>query len=203
MELLVTIAIRPPLRQGELGQARDRMDLERGADAEQQVGARARAAGPASIASAGRSSPNRTTSGFTLPAQHAAGRDPVLVEQRLDLLELEARASQLVQLAVAIEPWTSITSLRPRLAVKAVDVLGDHRVQQAAPLELGQRLVGRVRPLVGERVEAGPVEVPEAPRCRGERRRSWRPTSGRPSPTAPPRGSGSRGSPTAPRSPPR
>ncbi len=43
VELLVTIASRPPLVEGELRQAGDRVDLERGADAEQQLGAGAQA----------------------------------------------------------------------------------------------------------------------------------------------------------------
>ena len=59
----------PAVRQRQPGQAGHRMDLERGADAEQQVGADEQSCSARAIASAGRSSPNRTTSGFTLPAQ--------------------------------------------------------------------------------------------------------------------------------------
>jgi len=46
--------------------------------------------------------------------------------------------------------------------MQAIDVLRDHRLQQPASLELGQRLVGRVWLFVGEHVETGAVEVPEA-----------------------------------------
>ena len=63
------------------------------------------------------------------------------------------------------------------LAVKAIDVLRDDRIEQATPLELGQRLVRRVRLLVGQVMEARAVEVPEALRVavegvhRGDRHR--------------------------------
>ena len=47
-----------------------------------------------------------------------------------------------MQEEVSIEPWTSTTFSRAGGPVQAVDVLGDHALEQAAPLELGQRLVG-------------------------------------------------------------
>ena len=59
-------------------------------------------------------------------------------------------------------PWTSTIRLAARLAVQAVDVLGDDGVEQAGALERGQRLVGAVGLLVLERGEAVAVEVPEA-----------------------------------------
>ena len=179
----MTIAIRPPLVEGELRQAGDRVDLERGADAEQQVGA-----GAQSLRLLHRTARQELAEqdhvGLHLARAAGAGRDAVGVEQRLDLLQRvaggAARAARGGDRAVHLDH-----PLRTRLAMQAIDVLGDHRVQQPAPLELGQRLVGGVRLLVGERLEAGPVEVPEAAWCRGGRRRSSRPTSGRPSPRAP------------------
>ena len=84
----------------------------------------------------------------------------------------------------SIVPCTSISSRVPALRVQAVDVLGDHRVEQPRPLELGQRRVRAVGLLVLERLEALAVEVPEALRGRGGTRRCARPPSGRRSPTA-------------------
>ena len=67
----------PPARaQGQLGQPGDRVDLERRADAEQQVGALARAPAPRASPRSGSSSPNRTTSGLTLPMQQAQVATP-------------------------------------------------------------------------------------------------------------------------------
>ena len=59
-------------------------------------------------------------------------------------------------------PCTSISSRVPARGVQPVDVLGDHRVEQPGPLELGQRLVRAVGLLVLQRLEAAAVEVPEA-----------------------------------------
>ncbi len=49
-----------------------------------------------------------------------------------------------------------------RRRVQAVDVLRDDRVQHAAALELGERVVGAVGPLVAQGLEALAVEAPEA-----------------------------------------
>ena len=65
-------------------------------------------------------------------------------------------------------PWTSTRSFVPALRVQAVDVLRDDRVEQAAGLELGQRLVGRVGLLVAQGLEAVAVELPEALRVAPE-----------------------------------
>ena len=46
--------------------------------------------------------------------------------------------------------------------MEPVDVLGDDGIEQAAPLELDERRVRRVRLLVGEVVKTRAVEVPEA-----------------------------------------
>jgi len=46
--------------------------------------------------------------------------------------------------------------------VQAVDVLGDHRVEESATLELGEDGVRAVGALVAERLEAVAVEAPEA-----------------------------------------
>ena len=66
-------------------------------------------------------------------------------------------------------PCTSISSPGARLAVQLVDVLGDDRVEQAAALELDQRVVRAVRALVAQRLEALAVEAPER---RGSRRKA-------------------------------
>jgi hypothetical protein len=54
------------------------------------------------------------------------------------------------------------------LGVEGVDVLGDHRLQEAAPLELRQRLVGPVRLHVGKHLQALAVEAPETGRIAAE-----------------------------------
>jgi hypothetical protein len=53
---------------------------------------------------------------------------------------------------------------RARPTVEHVDVLGDHRVQQAPLLHRHERAVGAVGELVAERREALAVEAPEAHR---------------------------------------
>ena len=65
-------------------------------------------------------------------------------------------------------PCTSISSPRAGLAMEHVDVLGDHRVQQAALLERHERAVGAVGQLRAERREALAVEAPEAHRIAAE-----------------------------------
>ena len=87
---LVTIASRPPALEGQLRQAGDRVDGERGADAEHQLGPLRRAPSARAIASAGSSSPKRTTSGLTAPPQPEQIATPSLVEELVDLLEPEA-----------------------------------------------------------------------------------------------------------------
>ena len=74
----------------------------------------------------------------------AAGRadgDAVVVEERVDLLDPvgggAAGAGGGLDRAVHLDHVLGAGG-----AVQAVDVLGDHALEQAAPLELGQRLVG-------------------------------------------------------------
>ena len=57
---------------------------------------------------------------------------------------------------------------RARRLVQPVDVLRDHGVEQPAPLELDERVVRPVGPLVAQRGEAVAVEVPEALRVAPE-----------------------------------
>ena len=88
-------------------------------------------------------------------------------------------------------------------AVEAVDVLRDHALEQAAPLELGQRLVG-ARSAACRRASgsAAGSRTRSAP-GRARRRRCGRPPSGRRSPRARSPACGSRESRRGPRPPPR
>ena len=148
----------------------------------------------------GRYSPNSTTSGLsTAPQSH---RGILLGIARVPGADLGDRipgaavqADRMRDRAVHLD---QLGRSRPR--VQAVDVLRDHRVEQSRPLELRERLVGAIRLLVLERLEALAVEAPELARDPGGRRRCAPPPSGRRSPTARSRASGSRGSPTGPRS---
>ena len=147
----------------ELGQSRDRKDLERGADAQQQVGAGTQLLRlPHRVL--GQQLPEQDDIGLHLSrAARCRRANAVGIEQRLDLLELEAsvaaRAARGGDRAVHLDHLA-----RSRLAVQSVDVLGDHRVQESPPLELGQGFVGGIGPLVRQSVEARPVEVPERAR---------------------------------------
>ncbi len=189
--------------EGQLRQAGDRVDDR--ARSRRRASARPvrPAPGARAIASSGSISPKSTTSGLTGPPQRRAERDPALVEELFDLLELERGRAVAGSDEVAIEPCTSTTFARAAGAVQAVDVLRDHALEQAAPLELGQRLVGAIGPLVAERRGSAAGSRTRSGRGRARRRRCGRPPSGRRSPTAPSPGCGSRGSRTAPRSPPR
>ncbi len=72
----------PAALERQLGQARRREDLERGADAEHQVAPARQSSRARSIAATGSISPNRVTSGLTLPGAGGADGDPVVVEER-------------------------------------------------------------------------------------------------------------------------
>ena len=108
---------------------------------------------------------------------------------------------QVVQLEVAIEPWTSITRSEPALLCRrsmfwVITASSSPRASSSASASWAPfgLLVGRDR-----RSAAG--RSSRSASCRGGRRRCGRPPSDRPSPRAPCRGCGSRGSRTAPRSP--
>ncbi len=157
---LVTIASLPPLLEGEAGQPGGRVDGERGADADHQLGpfrqlrrSRHRALRQ-QLAEEDDVGFNRTSAG-------RADGDIPCVEQPLDLLEVIGRraagAGGGLDRAVHLDHV-----LGARSTVQAVDVLGDHAREQTAALELGQRLVGGVRAFVPERVEARPVVGPES-----------------------------------------
>ena len=135
----VTIATRAAGSPRDARQLRDRMDLERGADAQQHVGARGELGRPlqrvlrqelAEQHDVGLQRPRRSRS---------AARHLVRGEPRAHLGQRAAGAPQPGTSECSIVPWTSIELARAGLAVQHVDVLGDHRVEQPAPLELDQR----------------------------------------------------------------
>ncbi len=182
---LVITAIRPPPAQGDRGQPGDRVDLERGADAEHQVrprGQRLRLGhrvGRQELAEKHHIGLHRT-------GAIRAARGAVLAEQAVHVLEGEPRPAPLAaggtDRAVHLDH-----PLRSGLVMQLVDVLGDHRIEQAAALELRERPGGRrsapCRPASGTSAGRSSRTWPG----RGGKRRCEPPPSGRPSPTAPPR----------------
>ena len=107
----------------------------------------------------------RTTSGFS-GRPHGAARDAVFVCPRA--VRASPRAGPAVAApqarAVSIEPCTSTTSRLPARRCRRSMFWVITPVEQPAPLELGQRLVRAVGPLVARAREARPVEGPEARR---------------------------------------
>ena len=128
---------------------------------------RRRAPAPPPSPPRGSSSPNSTTSGFTAPRQLRARATPSSSNSPSTCSRDSSRRSRCSS-SVSMLPWTSITPPRARLAMQPVDVLRDHRLEHAAPLELRQRLVRRVRLHVAERLETRPVEAPEPRRIATE-----------------------------------
>src|SRR3712207_9252388 len=65
-------------------------------------------------------------------------------------------------------PYTTLFRSAAGHAVQTIDVLGDHAAHVPAPLQLRDRLVSGVRPLVDQTREALRVELPEAVRAAAE-----------------------------------
>src|SRR5436190_8508612 len=136
------------------------MDLERGADAEKKVG-------PCGELLGLRHRPLREELAEEHDVRlHLAGAacargNAVGVKQGLDLLERvaggAARAARRRDRTVDLD-----YARRSGPAMQAIDVLGNDGAELTAPLQFGESLVGRVRLLIHEVVEARPVEVPEA-----------------------------------------
>ena len=87
--------------------ARNGVDLERRADANDQIRA-SQSAVASAMACSGRSSPKRTTSGFTLPP-HPRQIAISSSAKSASTSSIPTRSEHDVQLDVSIDPWTSIT----------------------------------------------------------------------------------------------
>ena len=185
--------------QGQLRQPGDREDLERGADAEQQVGAarRARSRAPSPPRRAARRTARRPASAAARSRSAARRRRPPPAA-RASPPAGSARRRPGTRRTRSTRGPRSRRASRPRACRPSMFWVITASSRPAC-LELGERAVGAVRLLALEHGEARPVERPEALRARGARRRCARPPSGRRSPTARCRASGSRGCPRAPR----
>ncbi len=137
------------------------MDLQRGSDAEQEVRPSAELPRPVHRLLGQELSEQDDVRLHLAGAAHTRG-DSLVVEQRLNPIELEAGIAAGAARA-GDRPMHLDHLPGPSVVMKPVDVLGDHRIEQLVPLELDQRLVGRIRPLFGERLESRPVELPESP----------------------------------------
>src|SRR4029077_6533027 len=97
-----------------------------------------------------------------------ADRNPLVVEQLLDLLEAERGTTRPAGAGLDRAVYLD-HPLGSGLVVQHVDVLRDHRLELIAPLELGQGSVGVVRLDGAQAVETRAVEAPELWRIALER----------------------------------
>jgi hypothetical protein len=141
------IATSPPAWRVSGGQLGDRVDLERGADAQQHVGAGGEREGALQRAL-----------GQELAEQHDVGLQRVVLvaarhavrrgrKARADVLEADLLAARQAR-RVVDRPVDLDELLGPGRPMQAVDVLGDDGVEVPAALELDQRVVRAVGLLV-------------------------------------------------------
>ncbi len=152
-----------------LGERRNRVDLERRADAQHQVGVRRerlRLGRPRPPAGAPRRAP-RPASAAARSDRSSASPDPLPTARALRSRPTSTPQSR--QTLRSIDPWTSTTRREPAEPMEPVDVLGDHAAEEAPALELRECLVRRVRTSVVEAREPFAVEPPEAVRVAVER----------------------------------
>src|SRR5215218_300065 len=151
---------RPAARQRDRRQLRDRIHLERRADAEEHVCLRRelRCARERRLRQQlAEQDDVRLERRAARAARHAVLRG---LQPRPHLWQLKRRAA----LQARRRPDRAVDLdqvARPRQPVQAVDVLRDDRLDDPAALELHQRLVRAVRPLPAQGREAVAVELPE------------------------------------------
>ena len=160
---IVITAIRPPASHGHRGQAGDRIDLQRGADAEHQIGTGGERFGLRHRLG-GKQLAEQDDVGLHVPAALESRSPRRIRTKRPSTSSLGYRAAQSRQLAVRIEPWTSITRSEPALewSVSMFWVItASSRPRRSSSARAS---MGAVRLLLAEHLETLPVEAPETGR---------------------------------------